>query len=444
MQRRSRTILLLGATLLFAIVAPLVVFHAIGYRLNSTRLRQPVGVILIESIPRLADIEVNGIPSGTTPEGISDIPAGTVNVKITKPGYAPWQKNVNVESRRTTDLGSIRLFPEKPVSSVFASRIHTFAVSPNQRLIASVQSDRNLTIYDIGGEIISGPYPLSALPERLVWSPDSTFLLLPLKGRSPAIQDLSNPKQPPFEIKAIKSPGMAVWDPRIPGRLLWQNGLALEAYTIATASSVPLAQNVSAFTATNRRIFFIDTANRLNSVSLYGEPSGAEPLVLDQTVKQIIPARRDTVMLHLADGRLLLSSGQDVKEILPLAKHFILSPDGRMLLFQAHENEIAVYNLTDEQFASILPLEKSQLIARVSRTIANPQWFAGGRHAMYQLGDEIVITEIDVRDYPISTVIDSTNLGNANPTVIDEGERMFYIKRQGETTYLSRTELAVP
>ena len=102
-----------------------------------------------------------------------------------------------------------------------------------------------------------------------------------------------------------------------------------------------------------------------------------------------------------------------------------------MLLVQHDDTSLHIMNVYDERI-SYIPLLDLHLVTRLSRPIRNPQWFAGGRHLIYQVDDEIMITEIDTRDQPLTYLVDTTNLGDANITVGAQGDIVFYLKKTAQ------------
>ena len=94
-----------------------------------------------------------------------------------------------------------------------------------------------------------------------------------------------------------------------------------------------------------------------------------------------------------------------------------------------------VYNVADERHGSI-PIGQQQLVVRLSRPIHDIQWFAGGGHLIFQVDDELVLAEIDTRDHVRTYTLDSTNLGESQTEVGEEGRQLFYLKNNGGSTAL--------
>jgi len=69
------------------------------------------GRIYITTIPTGAEVFIDGVFYGMTPDMIVDVPPGQRVVTLTKDGYAQWQKTVNVQALRITMLTGITLTP---------------------------------------------------------------------------------------------------------------------------------------------------------------------------------------------------------------------------------------------------------------------------------------------------------------------------------------------
>jgi hypothetical protein len=104
MKKIYRKMLLFTSTVVFLSLAPLVILYAMGYRLASSTIDPiPVGVLLVETKPRRATLEVDGKIIGETPRSISNLPPGEVRVRVSKAGYIPWEKMITIEPGMVTE-----------------------------------------------------------------------------------------------------------------------------------------------------------------------------------------------------------------------------------------------------------------------------------------------------------------------------------------------------
>jgi PEGA domain len=112
MAYKTRIGILIGAILVFLILAPIVVLYTAGYRYNTKKMRvEKVGIIFVRSRPSGANIYLNGKKrTETTPARLRDLLPGDYDVKISKNGYSDWEKTLPVGSELTTFAESIALF----------------------------------------------------------------------------------------------------------------------------------------------------------------------------------------------------------------------------------------------------------------------------------------------------------------------------------------------
>jgi WD40 repeat protein len=445
MKRVYRKMMLFSATVVFLAVAPLVVLYAMGYRVGTTTVDPlPVGLIQIETLPRRATVAVNGLTIGDTPRTITNIQPGNVRVRVTRDGYAPWEKTVPVEATLVTELRDIRLFPESLTPTPLLSGVATFTLSPNREFIAAVTSDRQFTIIDVDGKVMLPKIRLPQAPLEVLWSPDSSSVLLTYRSAAGQIVFLAETRSTPRSISALRGIERVVWDPRVPGRLLFTDTTGtLRAYNQSNGSLITLASEVTAFAPSSRQIITAHPDNILAYRTLQGEISEEYSLDLPSPIVELMVTPVGYSAFRTRDNSLYLLAGKSTpKKVTESVYSAGWSPDGEILYVQTGANELQVYNVGAEGL-SWLPLEEMRLVVRLSRPITHPQWFAGNRHLIYQVEDEILITEIDTRDHPVTYSATTTNTGMSQATVGHEGQKLFYLRQAGSGKELVGAPLTV-
>ncbi len=63
---------------------------------------------------------------------------------------------------------------------------------------------------------------------------------------------------------------------------------------------------------------------------------------------------------------------------------------------------------------------------------------------MYQLDDEIYVSEIDTRDSIVQNQLDTTNTGNAMVASSANGDELYYLKQQNGQMQLIKSLQVVP
>lgn len=184
--RRLRRLLAAAFFLIFIVAAPAIVVSTAGYRYNFVKGRlERTGVLFISSRPSAATVEVNGeIRKERTPARVKGLLPGSYHVRLSRDGYHPWTRTVEVRSRETTFLNNVILFRRGLPEQVAELGILQAEFSPDRRyaaVIAEEDSFLELRVLDLrtGGSHL--PYRTGAGPEvelRLEWSPSSDRLLI--------------------------------------------------------------------------------------------------------------------------------------------------------------------------------------------------------------------------------------------------------------------------
>ncbi|PIT97825.1 MAG: hypothetical protein COT71_03975 [Candidatus Andersenbacteria bacterium CG10_big_fil_rev_8_21_14_0_10_54_11] len=434
MKRTHRLLAFLLSLALFLTLGPLLVLYAMGYRWGvRSGATQEVGVLLVESVPRRAIVAVNGRVRGATPQAVSNLPPGSATLEVTAAGYQGYRKQLNILPGQVTESRTIRLIPEQLTAHMLADGVQRFSLAPNRRALAVVKNNV-IRVIDTDGAIIMPPRTIQPAG-ALLWSPDSTYLLMQHPAGAASAVNLAEGTVQALQV--LSHAVDIVWDPRVPARLLalLSDGRLL-AYHVAAGKSEVIADSITAFAVSSRSIYVIDTAMQLHQLTLQAEEVAvhALPPVPAVTLLRVTPAGR--VAIQFEDGQLAVLT--DHNELLPVAQKIQSagwSPDGQLLYLQTDPSSVYVYNVADERHGSI-PIGQQQLVVRLSRPIHDIQWFAGGGHLIFQVDDELVLAEIDTRDHVRTYTLDSTNLGESQTEVGEEGRQLFYLKNNGGSTAL--------
>jgi hypothetical protein len=133
---KYRLIIIIFFIFIFVISTPAIILYSQGYRYDFKRhLLTKTGNFLIESTPSEAFVFINDKPliprwyqqlliykkilgltklRSTTPTAISHLLPDKYQITIKKSGYHPWQKKLDIQPEKTTNLGKIFLFLEQP------------------------------------------------------------------------------------------------------------------------------------------------------------------------------------------------------------------------------------------------------------------------------------------------------------------------------------------
>lgn len=444
MSKLYRNILQVFSLLFFAVLAPIMVLYALGYRLpKEGEVDNQVGVLIVESNPQGADVYLDGDYVGRTPESIANLRPGLVRVRVSEEGAEDWEKDIMIRAGAVTEVRNIRLFPDNKKVRTLAGGVDMFSLSPSRNLIAAVDFDNQLRLMDTEGVRILPPVDLGEEPKSLLWSPDSNYILVSLRDSS-IVLDVTEVPVEVVDLTALKGAEHIAWDPRIPGRLqVVTRQDDLVAYNIATDAEEVIKSGVKNFAVSSRYIYVLDQDNEIEILDLQGNLITQSNIDVDKNIKQVQVTPGDNVVLLFEDNSLVyLDKDDELLEVADSVDKFGWSPDERILFLQLDNTSLYVMNMSDERL-NCIPLREKRLVVRLSREIRNPQWYAGGRHLIYQVEDEIYVTEIDTRDNPESYKVDTTNLGDSHVTVGSHGNEVFYLKKTGKKNRLVISNLEV-
>ncbi|OGZ33710.1 MAG: hypothetical protein A3I88_02110 [Candidatus Portnoybacteria bacterium RIFCSPLOWO2_12_FULL_39_9] len=115
MNKQTRRLLLASLIIIFLLAAPAVLFYAWGYSFDWQN-KKPVitGGIYLESIPKKAEIYLDGRLKNHTPRLLKRLVPKEYQIKLIKEGYYSWQKKLKVESQLVTEARNILLLPQAP------------------------------------------------------------------------------------------------------------------------------------------------------------------------------------------------------------------------------------------------------------------------------------------------------------------------------------------
>jgi len=403
----------------------------------------PVGVLIAESVPSHASVTIDGQENGHTPQSIANLSPGIYDLTVANEGYVPWHKHININSGLVTEARDIRLFPSTQSITTLLSNVKTFSLSPHRRLIAALTADRKLNVLGEDGIAVIEPLAFPVMPDSLLWSPDSSSMLVVTSGQA-SLVSLTDQPATAVRLPQLDKALQLAWDQRIPGRLYAvTNDHNLIAYSVSNKSSQLIVANISSLATSSRQLYLVDDDNQIQIRTLQGGLIDSPFIKTDKIIQQLHVTPGGNIAIQFTDHSAAILTDTDT--LLPLADNVTKlgwSPDEQMLLVQRDDTSLHIMNVYDDRIRHI-PLQDLHLVTRLSRPIRNPQWYAGGRHLIYQVDDEIMITEIDTRDQPATYSVDTTNLGDANITVGAQGTVILYLKQTAQSNRLVQARLTV-
>ena len=200
-----RRFLALSFVAIFFILLPMILNYSRGYRFDTNKNEMVrTGGISISSTPKNAQVFLNGnyeepnmfekllLPlknifeirkmGGTTPAIFQNLLPDEYKIEVTKDGYHPWRKTIEVYAEQVVFAENINLFLETPqADSIIPSNIINQEFSPNQEKLAyTIKNNdkwefRILTLENSSDKLM---YKSSYEIEHISWALDSSNLYL--------------------------------------------------------------------------------------------------------------------------------------------------------------------------------------------------------------------------------------------------------------------------
>ena len=139
---------------LFFIISPLVIMYTAGYRWDSESNEiKETGVLSVNIKPENSEVFLNDIKiQKNLPLYLPNRAPGTYRIKLTLPGYKTWEKDIEIESKKTTYIKNITLFKDSLPTKVFETediQINALYSSNTGRYILLISKENNIYEMDI-------------------------------------------------------------------------------------------------------------------------------------------------------------------------------------------------------------------------------------------------------------------------------------------------------
>jgi hypothetical protein len=166
-------------SIMILLMALVLLYQARGYGFGKNGQIIQNGLIFVSSTPSPAYITLNGLLNGATTNTRLELPAGQYKLELTKDGYHPWIRVVDVDGGSVEYFEYPFLFPTTIKTTVvqqFSAQPTLFTQSPDRRwlLAQDPTNQNNFFEYDLSNpsKVVSSVTTLS-LPDGLITVPSS-------------------------------------------------------------------------------------------------------------------------------------------------------------------------------------------------------------------------------------------------------------------------------
>lgn len=435
---RLRVFLSITLVTLFFVTAFSVLFFSFGYRFNFDRgIFIHTGSITIKSNPKDVRILIDGkdVPSGliniiNQSYHITGLRPGEHFLRIEADGYRSWEKKVTIQSGISTEFWNILLIRNTyPVTETASGKFQKIFPSPEQRYLALVSNVDESVAVDVlekgTGEVtriasLSGYHFDTESHENIEWMEDGSTFLLPIRnienvseifiidresGASTNVREL---------VSSEETLRMARWHPRSDGSFFALSGTSLwlvhpdEPDTDKRVTVVETG--ISAYDLSEKFIYLLDqTTGTIRTLDI-GNEGGTEPQDLTKPIPEVASMEKpvlnayDEKRVAIYDPRGDGFLWNDIGGIEPIVsrlggdiRSIQFSNDGKKILF-SDGNQISVMFVRDWDTQPIRKVGESIQIARFSVPFSSVQWSKSYEHALFSIGADVRIAELDHRD----------------------------------------------
>ncbi len=180
----------------FILITLVVILLAQGYRLDrQTNTIYGTGILVATSDPTGATLSLNDQVKGATNTTINNLVPGTYKLTITKDGFFPWSKEVEIEKSKVLTVEALMIPVNPSLSPITSTPARNTWLSPDgEKLAYSVPSGSSAGIWML--DLSSQPFNLARKPIQLAadtdlihysqgqitWSPSSKNILVTLQA----------------------------------------------------------------------------------------------------------------------------------------------------------------------------------------------------------------------------------------------------------------------
>ena len=415
--------------ILFALIAPVVVSYAMGYRFSLERgIFVYSGSITIKPTPREVEVFVNGEKVSTGMINflnysyhIGSLFPGKYTLEVRSPGYIPWVQEAYVHSGVSTEFWNVFLAREKYTQLEYPTQsVENFFISPDGKRIALAEEKEDKTwikILDIKKEEIIYEFPFDGYKlskskkENIEWSPREGRLIVPLEKEGKKeyfVINIGTEESYSLNGKINKEEIQKVrWSSDDRNTLFYiKEGSLFRSDLENTVNEVEVVKNIVGYDLSGSDIFYLSEDNHI----IYKKNISGRSEAVQITTESINAVGGENFELIVYDENRIAVISQDkklylynqgeeskgVKEVAQGVNGMHFSNDGKKLAFWTN-NEIAVYFVRKWETQPGRKEGQKVDVVRFAQTIENVSWFDDYEHLIFSVGKEVKMAELDNR-----------------------------------------------
>jgi len=455
MSRRLRIALNILAWAAFLVIAPFLISYSLGRKISPISTQTgTVGTFLVRSIPGGASISVNkNIISTKTPGAIQNLLPGNYDLELSKDGYKPWTKSLPISGTMITDVRDVRLIPEKIEEDVMRGNVVDFYLSPKRQILAVLEDSKNnrririLPLRNFADTGIVADLVLNRQDKiQWFWSPDEDLAVLTLTSGKSSQNILLDLKTGKTNLLPEENVQIAGWISDFTGeKILKLKGEKAILSSFQNDGTETISESALQTSFSNAGFALLEKDETQNYVIRTFSSSGRETDKIyppDSTKDGInnifLSPKGDIALLAQPNQKLFIWDNEERfwHEITDHAENVVWSPEGDKISWQESAFDLWAMNLHEKR--SVLSPYIPELMARISTAIRKPIWYAGSHHLIFLERDNVNMIELDPRSGHRMESIISTNRGDGNLEIVENGDLIIAAVQHENQLVLSR------
>ena len=446
-------VLWLAMALLFFGLTPGIILYSQGYRIDwKTKRIVQTGALYFKIIPTRTNVLVDGKLQKTTDfffgsALLSNLFPGSHKIQISKEGYQPWAKQLDIQEKQVTDAKNIILFPQDSEFTIATDNVQRIWKTPKENTLLlqkNISKFWKLALFNtetLREETIFTSETKENLWD-IQWSPNQTQIILQVvRGEDIHTSVLALEKdkpcyEKPCSLDFLGQPlDMVLFSNTAEHRVIFskyvRNSIILgEADFVQKEILAPLANNIITFSVQREGLIWLESSGTLwQKDTPESQPRiiSSFPSALQKETEYSILSMRDA--LFLKEGTRIFQVNvqeKSMQEIFSEARIIEGSHDQKKLAV-SNGSELWIIYLQDSQGQPYHQTGDKVFLTRLSKDINDLSWISS-HYLVFSTDTDVQAMEIDER-----STINSSHLAQfQNPGLFwQEASKALVVLSQG-------------